>query len=262
ESERFIMRCLLCGALFFLLAVPTPAADPVKPNTLTPREVADGWLLLFDGETTFGWNVKGEARVADGVLELGGAKETTITLDFGYCEAFWERRWEGKGQPKCVFTATPKKGGSKATGGLGFSHVSRNGKVEWAAERWKIEADPNTLVENSVQARGDGAETVIESTTRFQPDCRIQVELTVPAETKQFLRNVKLGPAGLKPIFNGRDLTGWKEFPGRKSQFTVTPEGWLNIKDGPGDLQTEGEWDDFILQLECISNGDRLNSGV
>src|SRR5262249_1744424 len=50
--------------------------------------------------------------------------------------------------------------------------------------------------------------------------------------------------------------------PGKKSKFTVTPEGWLNIKDGPGDLQSEPQWDDFILQLECISNGDRLNSGV
>src|SRR5207248_5977546 len=63
-------------------------------------------------------------------------------------------------------------------------------------------------------------------------------------------------------IFNGKDLTGWKEFPGRKSKFSVTPEGWININNGPGDLQTEQQWDDFVLQLDCISNGDRLNSGV
>ena len=59
----------------------------------------------------------------------------------------------------------------------------------------------------------------------------------------------------MKPLFNGKDLTGWKEFPGKKSKFTVTTEGWINLKDGPGDLQTEGQWADFVLQLECISNG-------
>ena len=47
-----------------------------------------------------------------------------------------------------------------------------------------------------------------------------------------------------------------------KSRFTVTPEGWLNVKDGPGDLQTEGQWADFVFQGECISNGPHLNSGV
>ena len=42
----------------------------------------------------------------------------------------------------------------------------------------------------------------------------------------------------------------------------MTSEGWLNIKNGPGDLQTEGQWADFVLQLDCISNGPHLNSGV
>ena len=26
-----------------------------EPNTLTPEEVADGWVLLFDGQTLDGW---------------------------------------------------------------------------------------------------------------------------------------------------------------------------------------------------------------
>jgi hypothetical protein len=66
----------------------------------------------------------------------------------------------------------------------------------------------------------------------------------------------------LKSLFNGKDLTGWKEFPGRKSKFSVTKEGWLHISNGPGDLQTEGQWDNFILQIDCFTNGPRLNSGV
>jgi hypothetical protein len=68
----------------------------------------------------------------------------------------------------------------------------------------------------------------------------------------------------VKPIFTGKDLSGWKVFEGKgkKSKFDVTKEGWLNVKDGPGDLQTERLYDDFVLQLECLSNGKHLNSGI
>jgi hypothetical protein len=84
----------------------------------------------------------------------------------------------------------------------------------------------------------------------------------VDPDGQLLLRNLKLRPHGLTSIYNGKDLTGWKEHPGRKSKFSVTKEGWLNVKDGPGDLQTEGQWANFVLQLECISNGQHLNSGL
>src|SRR5207248_2613603 len=86
--------------------------------------------------------------------------------------------------------------------------------------------------------------------------------LEAPAGTRLTVRNVKLKPLGTKSIFNGKDLTGWKEFPGKKSKFSVNDKGWLNVENGPGDLQTEGKWGDFVLQLECLSNGQHLNSGV
>ena len=69
-------------------------------------------------------------------------------------------------------------------------------------------------------------------------------------------------PLHTESLFNGKDLTGWKEFPGKKSKFSVTKEGTIHLEDGPGDLQTEGQWADFVLQLNCISNGDHCNSGV
>src|SRR4051794_6775716 len=78
------MRRLLGLVLLGLLPLSASADEP-KPNTLTPKEIADGWLLLFDGETTFGWNIDGEATVKDGLLVLGGEKETRAhpTTEFG-----------------------------------------------------------------------------------------------------------------------------------------------------------------------------------
>ena len=75
-------------------------------------------------------------------------------------------------------------------------------------------------------------------------------------------RNIKLKPLGLKPIFNGRDLSGWKNHPESKSVFSVTAKGELNVKNGRGLLESEARFGDFVLQFEAFSNGKELNSGI
>ena len=46
------------------------------------------------------------------------------------------------------------------------------------------------------------------------------------------------------------------------SKFEVTKDGELSVKNGPGDLVTEKEFDDFVLQFECKTLGKALNSGI
>ena len=55
------------------LACPAKAAEP---NRLTPEEIADGWILLFDGETMFGWTPNSEANwaVKDGIVSVSSGK--------------------------------------------------------------------------------------------------------------------------------------------------------------------------------------------
>lgn len=78
------------------------------------------------------------------------------------------------------------------------------------------------------------------------------------------LRNIKLKPNGMTSLFNGKDLTGWHPYtgPDAKSKFSVTPERTLHIENGKGDLQTDKQWSDFLLQIECRTNAPALNSGV
>src|SRR6516225_9506412 len=59
-------------------AAPASAAGDTKPDALTARETSEGWLLLFDGESSFGWSIDGESTVTDGWLTLGGTKATTV----------------------------------------------------------------------------------------------------------------------------------------------------------------------------------------
>ena len=67
--------------LLALLTFPAFADEKAKPNSLTPKEIAEGWILLFDGETTFGWKVEGEATVKDGTLVVGGDKAARWLYD-------------------------------------------------------------------------------------------------------------------------------------------------------------------------------------
>ena len=81
-------------------------------------------------------------------------------------------------------------------------------------------------------------------------------------------RGVKLllfKPTKLKPLFNGKDLTGWSVFKDakrEKSKWEVTKAGELHLTNGPGDLQTSGKYADFVLQLEVKTADKNLNSGV
>ena len=80
-------RSLRLGAslVLGLLSGAPLAAEP--PNTLSREEIAEGWILLFDGETDFGWKAAGKAnwKVAGGVISVSeGEKGLSRALD-GLC---------------------------------------------------------------------------------------------------------------------------------------------------------------------------------
>jgi hypothetical protein len=199
------------------------ADDPPKPNQLTPKEITDGWISLFDGETTFGWKIDGEAKVENGVLILGGEKATTAatTTEFAKFEFVYKYANASGGE------RTPKM--SMVTSG---------------PSRLASASDAQGTYHGAVKPK------------------RGPIAFEIPAGGRVELREFRIRPIEYKPIFNGKDLTGWKEFPGRKSQWSVTKPGWIHLENGPGDLQTEEQWADFILSAECISNGKHCNSGI
>jgi hypothetical protein len=256
------MRHLLAALLVLSLAACCRAADEPKPNTLTPKEIAEGWILLFDGETTFGWkpgtsesDKKPDVTVKNSELILTGYNTyADFTTPFRYFELQCEYRTEGTGElsnDAHLSIAVP--------GHLwGFGMESAKGK--WGRMQLRFNPDGHEFHrkddpdKKSFVKKGNLPKKLGPATLQFSP--------VYGENSKLSLRNVKIKPLATTPIFNGKDLTGWKEFPGRKSKFSVSKEGWLSIKNGPGDLQTTGQWADFVLQLECRTNGANLNSGV
>jgi hypothetical protein len=255
------MKHLLCLIVLGCAAWPVRAGDLPKVH-LSPKEIEEGWILLFDGETTFGWRIDGQSKVENGQLVLGGDKHTTAspkTLFGRECLIRLDSRAEGNQRPNIFLTSRRhySRKGSPATKDFYVNSVLPKEWQEYTAEA-KYNAGQAQI---GLQISTGGQPTTTGTIVTSDPSTT-SLRIDVPAGSKVFIRNIKVKPLGSQSLFNGKDLSGWKELPGQKSKFSVTKEGWLNVKNGKGDLQSTSQWADFILQLECISNGDFLNSGI
>jgi 3-keto-disaccharide hydrolase len=237
------MRHLIVALALVFFAKPGLAQDG-KPNTLTPKEIAEGWILLFDGESTFGWETDGPVQWSNGELLIGGVGvgSATTTTVFGDGELWLEYRQLGKKRDAAI-----KVEGHQA----GLLAVSD--KSKWIVEGFEVK-------EGRFARLSKGPKITRYPLTTKSLAAR-KIALVVPENSQLVIRNVKFRPQASQSLFSGTDLTGWKIFPGKKSDFTVS-DGAIHIKNGPGDLQTEKKFGDFCLQLECISHGPHLNSGV
>lgn len=258
------MRRFTCSAALLLLFALPGSAQEAKPNTLTPKEIADGWILLFDGETTFGWRVAGDAKVENGSLILGGEKQTTASFTTQFAFYDFQMAFRAEGAVASALAWEWKGPGEAQTIGLSLGPAAK--PADWGKASVRQTITANARFEAIMHIETPGLPDSRYALGQAEPGSWIPNTLTigVPPKGKLALRNVKLKPLGTKPIFNEKDLTRWKEIKTErtKSVFAVTDKGELNIKNGPGDIQTEGQWDDFVLQLDIISNGKHLNSGV
>ncbi len=269
------LRTHLCAAVFAIVATTIAgAADNVKPNSLSQQELADGWVLLFDGESLYGWEPASKAdwKVADGVISVGSGQKGLLctTSDFAdYVLKVDFRAPAATNSGVFLRTATTPTNPADDCYELNIaapavspfptgSFVARQkGSTEKFDEDWhtyEVTAEgPHWTV------KLDGRQ-VLEYTDE-KPLGRGRIGLQFN-EGKVEFKNVKLKPLGLASIFNGRDLAGWHTVEPNQSKFTVNDKRELNVKNGRGALESEMSYGDFVLQLECYSNGKHLNSGV
>ncbi len=242
---------------------PAPKQKQPPPHTeLSPAEIAQGWILLFDGETPFGWTGATKWTIFDGLLAPQSDNTTPLvtTTSFGDCELKIEYRLrQGSGKAQILFGAGPDGKATKGSHTLPLQEPFIRQSSFWELHATVTGRQVSTRISSG--AISIGMATAVAKTPQPQPPIRGHIALSGSGVV---FRSIKLRPTNLKPIFDGKDLTGWKEVHTNRtrSKFSVTPQGWLNIANGPGDLQTDGQWADFVLQLDCISNGDHLNSGV
>ena len=265
--KRWFALGLLLALTVALLAADDKPNDKAKHNALTEKEVADGWILLFDGDTTFGWQSPNDSKwtIAEGMLAPQEGKPGLLVTTTAFAD--FEVQFD------CIrrFVPPPPDGKMPPIPQIRFA-CDREGKTKDPTSHYDLPYMNSFMTvtikvkDGRVQSVGGSGLgfSVKEATPKTDPEDKPEKRSGFIALSGNgvVFRSIKLKPAGTKPLFNGKDLTGWKEFPGKKSMFSVGKEGTIDLKNGPGDLQTTEQFADFILQAECISNGKHLNSGI
>jgi hypothetical protein len=253
-----------------------------QQNTLTASEIEQGWVLLFDGETMFGWTAEGDGKwsVEDGALagdpttfgwlRSGGAFGDFVfrcefrTTEAGNSGIFLRSAREGQphvtGYELQIWNKNPNP--KFLTGSL-VNHATAEG-ARFKPDEW-----------NAYEVKAEGDRYQIKLNGKLVLDTRqnksraghfgLQVNRTPIA-----FRNLKLKPLGLKPLFNGNDLTGWRKVdapkpPAAPPEWTVRG-GAIHVEKGPGQIETEAKFRNFVLQMAIRTNPNgpthHPNSGV
>ncbi len=254
------MRRLVSLPLVLCLAAAAAAADAPKSNTLTPKEIEQGWILLWDGETTYGWRSPNDSQwtIADGMIAPQAGKPGLLVTTSPFKDYWLTFEFQRKADSKVSLLV-----GCDADGRL---ESDRQADLASYSSGWiTAEFLVGGGIVQTASYRSGAATFAAPTTARAIPGDKPPPpkagHIALSGNGVVF-RNIKLKPGNMESLFNGKDLSGWKEFPGKKSKYSVTKEGTIHLEGGPGDLQTEGQWADFVLQLNCISNGDHCNSGV
>jgi hypothetical protein len=266
----FFLSAFLTSALFPLTSLPA-----AEHNTLTTEELADGWILLFDGETTFGWKAESKANwaVKDGAIkvssgEMGLLRTTTQFADYELKVDFKAAKGTNSGIFLRTAPVIDKDGVTTQCYELNIAPPDNPFPTGSFVGRQKAKAVEESDAWRTFHVVAEGANFSVKldgqevlSYTDPKPLGRGFIGLQLNMGAVEF-RNIKLKPLSLASLFNGKNLTGWKTYPDMPSKFTVNDKGELNVKNGRGQLESVGQYADFALQLECISNAKGLNSGV
>lgn len=277
------MKLWLC---LLLLATSLAGAD----NSLSKAEAGDGWLLLFDGESLFGWTPQSGAKwlSSNGVLTpssdtaylQSNSAFSDFLLQFDYnsispesdCSVFLRSSADANART----TGYQLRIGDKPDWPAGsIVDYFKAGAVHPALNQWhSVEA---TLVGDHMTVKLDGRQVVDGKNSRSRAGV---IVIGCNKAGVVHLRNLKLKPLGMKSLFNGTDLSGWKAVgpppPKKKGMLTKMIPGGGKAKEanwsavngaihgqgGQGQLESATMYDDFLLQIAIRVNSTKGKSGV
>ncbi|MDX2153613.1 MAG: DUF1080 domain-containing protein [Bryobacteraceae bacterium] len=249
---------------------------------LPPKQAGEGWVQLFDGETLFGWTAEGKSQwqVKDGALrpadntDTGWLRHNARFADF---TLYVEFRVPKPDTNSGLFLRSAKEGAPETTGyelqiwdqRPTFKTGSLVNHLE--AKRSKLKTNfwhtyEVTMLGDRITVKLDG-KTVLDG--RDAKSRSGYIGLQYNKDNPCEFRNVRVRPLGLESTFNGKDLSGWREVKtpnAKEPPVWSVKDGMLNVVKGAGQLETEGTWANFILQLDIRPNSQdpnrHPNSGV
>lgn len=261
------------------LIVPPDAATLITdpPKLLSDEQLREGWIALFDGKTLFGWVANSDTQwsVKDGeIVSKSGTPGLLLTTtewrDYELrCEA-----WLEKGGNGGLFLRTVPHPKSPAEDCLEFNLCDTHASFPTGSLVARAKADKAvsvdggwhevhlTLSGDQFTAKIDGETVLDETSSAFSKTGGSRIGLQQNGGESRF-RKVFLKPLGTRPLPTPKtpDLTGWRAVPGSKIEIGAAG-GAISIKGGPGFLETEHAFADFVLQFEAMLNAAYVNSGL
>jgi hypothetical protein len=251
---------------------------------LLPRELLEeGWIQLFDGQTLYGWQPIGEAEweVDGGVISTDGKRPgflmtTTAWADYELQLEFRAPTTTNSG----VFlrTAAIPKDPASDCYELNIAPSDNPFPTGSLVARQRVLNGPSA---SPSPERGGGSEewhtfrvVAWAGWIIAELDGQRVADLSDPSPVRighiglqsnsgrVAFRNIRLRPIELSPFLATGDLSNFNTERAEQSRFDVTDDKELHVVNGPGQIETNKEFANFVLQLECKVNGDGLNSGV
>ena len=238
-------------------------SEVLFPAGLTQNDVLDGWIALLDGESARGWsdgNSKPvEANLSDGQLICDARLSTAMLRTTAQFDDF-HLKLEFKTEPGAdasVFVRTspkPKNGRQdcyqiKIANGSTFKEIPQAGvwhvlSVVAAGQRIQLMVDGAEVADSPAAEVGRG-----------------YFGLRADAGKAAF-RNIIIKPIVDNNLLADKELTRWSTERSEDSSFVVNADGELHVTGGRGQLESKGQFADFILSLQCKTNTAGLNSGI
>ena len=250
------------------------------PNTLTPEEISQGWILLWDGETTFGWQSLGGAewQIGNGILSAASGNSGWLATNAQFADYVLKLEYRtGADGNSGVFLRSLKEGEPHLTGyelQICDSHASyTTGSLVNHIEAKPVATDPERWQSYEISAQGDhflvrlNGEQILDARTESHRTGHIGLQYN--QDKKIEFRSIKLKPLGLESLFDGESLKGWRKVdrPNKPMphEWSVR-EGLIHVEKGAGQLETEKTFKDFVFQLDIRTNApdadSHPNSGV
>jgi len=162
------------------------------------------------------------------------------------------------------------KDGSLISGKQTLTHLALVGQGDWRLEcdRFPDITNQHLVVgiqrgiEHEALFQGPGVET---TNGRLLIQCRSTGKKTGVLSltgSGMAIHKIWFRPKIDKELISGTGLAQWVLLPGKKSRVETTPEGWIRIQDGPGDLQSRDTFGNFMAQLTIRTGGKHFNSGL
>ncbi len=267
--------------------VSQPAKEELSDDVLkliaplTIEQVREGWINLFDGTSLFGWTSNRPDinwEVIDGAITADSGSNGLLLTSVPFAD--FELHCEfnaAEGANSGVFLRSlfdPKEvvvdcyelniADEQPQGYLTGSFVGRQQTAEpiKGSGGWKtfdVVASGNHFV---VKLDGEEVMNYTDDTPAARKSGLIGLQKN--SGRIQF-RNVRLKPLNLQPLLNGSDLSGWRVVPTKPDARSVADFKWqddaIRVAGGPGFLETERTFGDFVFQIDAASHAQDLNSG-